>query len=138
MEAQCLLSRQPIYDSRMSVAGYELRVQPTNGAGVDNPEVTVFLSTIFSDSALDEIVGEHPGIINPTHEPLANGFWKTLPKSRVVFAYSEPNPDSDSVHTLTSIASSGYRLALAEPLSSEQLETLGNLAHLIRIDIANY
>lgn len=136
MDLECLLSRQPIYDSSLSVAGYELRLQPIPGTNGGNGN-SFSLSTMFTEQSLDEIVGEHPGIINLTPDAIAGGAWKTIPKSRVVLACSEPIPDS-GLPALTSLAANGYRLALSEPLSAGQLETLGNLAHLIRIDIANY
>ena len=83
-ENNCLLSRQPIYDAAMNVTAYELRSnQLGDDIGIEHdPARAIF--KMFTDSGLDLVVAGHAGLVGLTPEVLAEGLWKTLPKSRVM------------------------------------------------------
>jgi c-di-GMP phosphodiesterase len=62
--SEVFVARQPIFDRRMKVAGYELlfRGGPTSEAFVINPEgatASVVLNA-FTEIGLERIVGSHP------------------------------------------------------------------------------
>jgi EAL and modified HD-GYP domain-containing signal transduction protein len=126
-ESNCLLSRQPIYASTMNVAAYELR---PNDVSAD---------IMFTDSSLDVVVGEHPGLVCLTPEALVGGSWKTMPKSRVMLGYFHDfEPSDGTAQRLTEIAARGYRLAVSGELPLESLALLNNPAHTIKLDVTKY
>src|SRR5262245_16509330 len=95
-----LLSRQPIYGVAMNVAAYELR---SNELELRLNEFPVF--QLFTEPALDVVVGEHAGLINLTSRALAEGIWKSIPKSRVMLGYFHDfSPNDEVAKRLTEIA----------------------------------
>ena len=132
-ESTCLLSRQPVYCSGMTVMAYELR---SGGLAADS-NGSIF--SMFTDSALDLLVGERPGIVSLTPQALSAGSWKPLSKSRVVLGYFEEfGPSDPAAHELAGLLSKGYRVAISGDLSSECLRLLDNAENVIKLDVTKY
>ena len=127
-----LLSRQPVYDSKVNVAAYELRSAHT-------PETALAIYNMFTNTGLDQIVGEHEGIISLIPEVLSDDLWQQIPSSRVTIAYfADIEPVRDTIRRVFTLAKKGYRIAVSDSLSPDSLETLGNVAHIIKLDILRY
>ena len=127
-----LLSRQPVYDSKVNVAAYELRSAHT-------PETALAIYNMFTGTGLDQIVGEHEGIISLIPEVLSDDLWQQIPSSRVTIAYfADIEPRRDTIRRVFTLAKKGYRIAVSDSLSPDSLETLGNVAHIIKLDILRY
>ncbi|HYR89714.1 MAG TPA: HDOD domain-containing protein [Terriglobia bacterium] len=127
-----LLSRQPVYDSKVNVAAYELRSAHT-------PETAVAIYNMFTSAGLDHIVGEHEGIISLIPEVLSDDLWRQIPSSRVTLAYfADIEPRKESIRKVFTLAKKGYRIAVSDSLSRDSLETLGNVANIIKLDITRY
>jgi EAL and modified HD-GYP domain-containing signal transduction protein len=125
----CMLSRQPIYTATMNVAAYELRTQ--------GPQATIF--GMFTDAGLDLVVGEHPGLVSLSPDALAEGLWKTIPKSRVTLGYFHDFPPSGvTAQLLSKLKNERYRLGLSAGLNSETMALLDNPAHIIKVDVTRY
>jgi len=125
----------------MDVAAYELRthygVSEERTESSDNQMRTIY--SMFTDTGLDEVVGEHPGLVTLTSEALAEGLWKTIPKSRVMLGYLESFEASDKTSKLLSeVASEGYRLAVSGNLSADCLGQLNSAAHTVVLDVTSY
>ena len=128
-DSNCMLSRQPIYTATMSVAAYELRTQ--------GPEPTIL--AMLTDAGLDQVVGEHHGLVSLTPDTLAEGLWKNLPKSRVMLGYFHDFPPSSvTAQLLSKLSNDGYRLALSSDLNSQSMAMLDNPAHTIKLDVTRY
>jgi c-di-GMP phosphodiesterase len=126
-DSNCLLSRQPIYGATMNVAAYELR----------SNDVPVF--QLFNEPGLDLVVGEHPGLINLTPEALAEGLWKTIPKSRVMLGYFHDfEAQGETARHLIDTAKHGYSLALSGEVNLESLALLDTAIHTIKVDVTRY
>ncbi len=131
-EPDCLLSRQPIYGSTMKVEAYELRSHLP-----DEMKQTIF--GICADANLDVIVGEHQGLVYLTSEALADGLWKGVSKSRVMFGYQDNFAPSDAIASqLCEVAANGYRLTLSGKLSPESLALLNSPAHTVKLDVTSF
>jgi EAL and modified HD-GYP domain-containing signal transduction protein len=133
MQENCLLSREPIFDGSVGVAGYELH---THLPG-ESPSRTVYGA--FNDSGLDSIVGGHSAVISLTPEALSEDLWKPIPHSRAVLGFFEDFAPSDAAaHKMSQLISSNYRIALSDSLCSGSLDALGNLAYVIKLDLTSY
>jgi len=141
IENNCLLSRQPIYGPAMEVSAYELRtnyVADDGGADVSNDQLrTIF--KMFTDEGLDLVVGERQGLVTLNAEALAEGLWKTIPKSRVMLGYFQTFDPSDEVaDQLSKIAAEGYLLALSGDLSPECLAKFKRNVRLVMLDVSTF
>src|SRR5262245_7321528 len=124
---ECLLNRQPIYGSALNVAGYELR--SNDGAVFE----------LFTRPILDVVVGEQQGLISLTPHALAEGRWKSIPKSRMVLGYFHDfSPKENAARQLVEAAAEGYRLALSGELKLESLRLLEKVTNTIKIDVMRY
>jgi EAL and modified HD-GYP domain-containing signal transduction protein len=136
-----LLSRHPIYKSRIDVAGYEIRSRPiTNDPNSPPPpEAARAIFGKFTEAELDHIVGAHPCFISMTPEALAEGLWKGIPTARVVLCYFDDFPATgDIASVLTELTQKGCRIALSEKLNTEALDVLGPHAYVIKVDVTQY
>jgi len=125
----------------MDVAAYELRTH--YGASEAHTESTGdqmrTIYKMFTDTGLDEVVGEHPGLVNLTSEALSEGLWKTIPKSRVMLGYLDSFEASDkTLKLLSDVASDGYRLAVSGNLPADCMGLLNDAAHTIVLDVRSY
>lgn len=125
----------------MDVAAYELRThygaseERTKSSG--DQMRTIY--KMFTDSGLDEVVGEHPGLVTLTSDALAEGLWRTIPKSRVMLGYLDSFEASDKTSTLLSnVAAEGYRLVVSGDLPADCLRLLNNEAHTVVLDVTRY
>jgi c-di-GMP phosphodiesterase len=125
----------------MDVEAYELRTSFSEQAGSaesgDDQMRTIF--KMFTDTGLDEVVGERPGLVTLTSEALSSGLWKTIPKSRIMLGYLDQFEASDETsRQLSEVAAEGYRLAISGNLSLDCLERLNHPAHSIVLDVTSY
>jgi EAL and modified HD-GYP domain-containing signal transduction protein len=125
----------------MEVAAYELRTHygasEQRSESSDDQLRTIY--KMFTDTGLDEVVGEHPGLVTLTSEALTEGLWKTIPKSRVMLGYLDTFEASDKTSKLLSdVAAEGYRLAVSGNLSEDCLGMLNNKAHTVILDVTRY
>jgi len=125
----------------MEVAAYELRTHygalEQRSESSDDQLRTIY--KMFTDIGLDEVVGEHPGLVTLTSEALTEGLWKTIPKSRVMLGYLDSFEASDKTSKLLSdVAAEGYRLAVSGNLSEDCLGLLNNKTHTVILDVTRY
>jgi len=125
----------------MEVAAYELRTHygalEQRSESSDDQLRTIY--KMFTDTGLDEVVGEHPGLVTLTSEALTEGLWKTIPKSRVMLGYLDSFEASDKTSKLLSdVAAEGYRLAVSGNLSEDCLGLLNNKTHTVILDVTRY
>jgi c-di-GMP phosphodiesterase len=125
----------------MDVAAYELRtnydsVEERSEASGDQMR-TIY--RMFTDSGLDEVVGERPGLVTLTSDALSEGLWKTIPKSRVMLGYMNSSDYSDNtLKLLSQVAEQGYRLAVSGNLPAECMGLLNSAAHTVVLDVTQY
>ncbi|HEY2384910.1 MAG TPA: HDOD domain-containing protein [Terriglobia bacterium] len=137
MECNYLINRQPVFGQQLNVVGYEVRTCPIVEKGSDSGSADAerVLFTMFTETMLDDIVGNHDCFMNLTASGLAANLWKLVPQERVVLGFFDPfEPSSVVANGLVSCVAHGYRFALSSALSPASLEFIGNRAYAIRID----
>jgi len=111
------IGRQPIYDRKLGVYGYELlfRAEDMNKAVIsdgDKATSDVIINT-FLEIGLDNIVGNQLAFINLTRLFFVNEHSISLPKDRVVLELLEDiEADEELVAGVKRLSDQGYTIAL--------------------------
>jgi EAL and modified HD-GYP domain-containing signal transduction protein len=118
------IARQPIFDRKLDVVGYELLFRGRGYAGdglSDNPQLataTVVLNS-FTELELKRIVGHKTAWVNVGREFVMDGLAQAIPASLGGLEVSESEEfDEELVDALRDLKSQGYRLSL-DGFSSE-------------------
>ncbi|MGD8842028.1 MAG: HDOD domain-containing protein [Gammaproteobacteria bacterium] len=134
------IGRQPIYDRKMQVYGYELlfrgasdnRARFTDG---DQATTDVIVNT-FLEIGLDNIVGDHLAFINLTRAYFVGERTISLPRHRVVLELLEDiDADDEVIEGVKRLVEQDYTIALDDFIYHESLQPLVSLADMVKIDI---
>src|SRR4051794_37447881 len=88
------VARQPIFDPRLEVAGYELLFRGSNAIDhaliSDHDEATsTVVINAFTELGLDTVVGTHGAWVNVSRDFIVRGMAHALPADRVVLELLE-------------------------------------------------
>jgi len=133
-----LLSRHPIYGSKINVAGYEIRSRV-----IDDDETSLARNRTpyskLTQEGLAQIAGNHLCYINLTEEALSAGWWKTVPIARSVLCYYENfAPNSTVADELVRLAQEGARVALSSHLDPCSLDLFGGRIYAMKFNVTEY
>ncbi|MCD6280245.1 MAG: HDOD domain-containing protein [Deltaproteobacteria bacterium] len=133
------VARQPIFDSRKKILGYELLFREDMKnifPGIDgNVATSKLLSNTFFNIGLTRITGRKKAFINFTYDLLI----KKVPllfdnKTTVVEILEDVETDSNILSACKEIAEKNYTIALDDFVYKKDLEELMHLSHIIKID----
>ena len=137
-----LLSRHPIYKSKIDVVGYEIRARLVNGrpAGwADAPAEEQGGHGLLTEAGLNQIAGTHSCYLTLTPEALMQGWWKQMPANKVVLGYFDTfAAGDDAALELLHIAEKGFRVALSGAIDGSILEKFGGKIHAVRLDVTAF
>ena len=132
------VARQPIFDRRKQVYGYELLFR----SGLENACPPVdgdhasrdVLRAAWLDLGVDALIGQRRAFVNLTHEGLVSGLGTALPaESTVIEVLESVQPDDDVVQACGELKRAGYLLALDDFIYRPGLEPLIELADIVKI-----
>lgn len=133
-----LLARQPIFNQKLEVIGYELlNRNPTfdlsSASGQDAATSEVLLNA-FTELPMQEVVGRNYAFINFSKrllkEPLA------FPQQQLVIEVLEGQKiDSSMLHSLKVLRQQGYIIALDDFVLNKETECLIAYADIIKLDV---
>ena len=134
------VARQPIFDRKMSVVGYELLYRHGNveHALVDDDEVASARVAVnaLTEIGLQNLVGHQRAWINVTRAFLLQGLAYSLPPGRVVLELLEGQlVDEPLLDVLADVRAAGYQLALDDFCYEPQLRELLRLADIVKLDL---
>lgn len=135
-----LVGRQPIFDRRLDVIGYELlfRGHDTDHARVvdaDQATTQTILNT-FLEIGLDQIVGKEPAFINLTRSFILEELPLPFPPDQVVLEVLEDiTVDRELISALQDLSNRGYRIALDDVVNPYDLRPLLPIAHIVKLDL---
>jgi EAL and modified HD-GYP domain-containing signal transduction protein len=138
--ADVLVARQPILDSGLEVAGYELLFRTPAGAGapIEDPEraTSHVIVDAIGDIGLDRLAGAHPAYVNVSRALLLAVRPLPLPPDRVVLELLEDQTvDAEFVAVARELAAAGFTLALDDFVYQPALEPLLDFAHIVKVDV---
>ncbi|HED19006.1 MAG TPA: HDOD domain-containing protein [Gammaproteobacteria bacterium] len=137
---ELFIGRQPIYDRKLGVYGYELlfRTADMNRATISDGDKATsdVIITTFLEIGLDNLVGNQLAFINLTRSFFVNEHSISLPRDRVVLELLEDiEADDEVVAGVKRLSEQGYAIALDDFIYHESLKPLVQLADIIKIDI---
>jgi EAL and modified HD-GYP domain-containing signal transduction protein len=134
------VARQPIFDRRLEVVGYELlfRAEDATTALVADPEgatATVVLNS-FTEIGLEKMVGSRPAWINVSRDFLLHGFARSVPPDLVLLEILEDQLiDDELVVAITALKEQGHRFALDDFQYAPSAEPLLRLVDVVKLDL---
>lgn len=136
-EMQFMVGRQPIFDTKLDVFGYELLFRNGRGPGVDGDAMTAdVLVRAGLDVGLDGLVGDKLAFVNATRPFLVGEREVSLPSEQTVIEVLEDVVhDEEVVKGCQRLVEDGYTLALDDYLWSEGDEPLLQLAAIVKLDL---
>lgn len=137
---QIFVGRQPIFDAKLKVAGYELLFRSGNVDAFDgsdgNKATSLLINNALMEIGLDDLIGEKPAFINFTKDLLMNGVAELLPADRVVLEILETvEVDDELIVGIKQLVEAGYKIALDDFTYSEEWLPLIELAQIIKYDV---
>lgn len=138
-ELNVFLARQPIFDRRLAVVGYQLlaRSGPQNifaETDVDGASRRVVRDTLLVYQ-LDSAAGTRRAFVNVTRRLLTQDFLFALPRERVVLRVHETvEPDVEVLEALRALKVAGYRIALDDPVPRPEQKPLIGLADIVKVN----
>ena len=133
------LGRQPIFDRRRQVFGYELlhRAGEQNAyTHTDGSRATKeVINTGFNVLSMSDVVGSRRAFVNITRKLLVDQTYTVLPSERVVVELLESVPVDDEVITACrGLKEAGYVLALDDFADGEEFAPLLEFADILKVD----
>ena len=139
--AQVCLARQPIFDSRSDVTGYELlyrRTEKDTAAGgvAHNVMAADVIVHAWLNIGLEQLTSGRAAYLNFTRDMLLTRAHTLLPREQVVIELLETvTPDEDVVTACEELVDAGYMLALDDFVWSAEYRPLLELASVVKVDV---
>ena len=134
------VARQPIFDSKMALFGYELLYRRSEKNVFEGEDDDVATASLFTDTffmGYDELVDGTRGFINFSEKLLLSGVPTLLPKDRLVVEVLERVTITDEVvEACREIKRHGYTLALDDFVFSDEYAPLVDIADIIKIEFS--
>jgi len=138
---EIFFARQPIYDQKLRIVGYELFYRHAEGdttAQFLDAEVAtsqMVLNTV-SEVGLDRIVGEHKAFINVARDFVLGGYLAGFALPQLVFEIAaDIVVDEPLLHALRDLYQQGYSFVLDDYEDNEAYRALLEIADYVKIDM---
>ena len=135
------VARQPIFDARRTLAGYELLYRGSAGAaGADPTDPNRMSSDVivqnFLEAGLDRLTGGVRGFVNFTREMLLTETYKLFDPDTVVVELVEDIVADEAVRAACrKLTAAGYTLALDDFVIGGVQEVLLEQANIVKVDL---
>jgi EAL and modified HD-GYP domain-containing signal transduction protein len=136
---EIFIARQPIFDRRAAVSGYELLFRGNaenrfNAADIDLASAMT-LERSANAFGLDQLVGERMAWVNLTREALLGDYYRILPAHRTVIELLESvKPEDPVLDACRRLKAAGYVLALDDYTFEAGMTPMLELADLVKVD----
>lgn len=135
------VARQPIFDARHELAGYELLYRRSAGADRADPTDPNQMSSDvivqnFLEAGLERLTGGQRGFVNFTREMLLKGTYELFdPETIVIELVEDVVADPPVYAACRKLMESGYTLALDDFVVGGVQEPLLPLAKIVKVDL---
>jgi EAL and modified HD-GYP domain-containing signal transduction protein len=134
------IARQPIFDLRLEVVGYELLFRGANDnvaviSDHDEATSTVVINA-FTEIGLESVVGDRRAWINVSRDFLLGGLARILPRGRVVLELLEDQVvDEALIDAIEDHRARGFSFALDDYSADPALEPALEYADFVKLDV---
>ena len=132
------IARQPIFDRREHVYGYELlyRSGLENWYTADDPDAAALdVADNFLNASARTLTAGRKAFINCTRKFLINEYATLFPKKESVIEILETiEPDAEVLAACRRLKDRGYAIALDDFVCSEKFQPFVDLANIIKVD----
>lgn len=136
------IARQPIYNKKLEVIGYELLFRDSDGEAdiVDKELATAqVVLNVLLEIGLEQIVGERIAFINVARDFIMSDLLYSLDKEKIVLELSEDvEADSEVIEALKKLVNNGYKIALDNFVYDYSKDDLVALADYIKLDVSMF
>jgi EAL and modified HD-GYP domain-containing signal transduction protein len=134
-----MFARQPIFDSKNRVYGYELLYRDGSGSAYNCYDGDVATSSVmaagFLSAGVKELSGKKKFFVNFTENMLLQGVATLFPKDQIVIEVLETvEPSEEVIHVCKSLKKEGYVLALDDFIFRPGYQALVEIADIIKVD----
>jgi EAL and modified HD-GYP domain-containing signal transduction protein len=137
--SRIFVARQPIFDRKQKVYGYELLFRSSLDNVFRHAELNQASAKVMTDSTLIlsmEAISEGKlAFINVTRDILLNDYINLLPRGLTAAEIPETvEPDPEVINACGRLKEAGYMLVLDDFVYGEQYADLMNLADIVKVD----
>lgn len=137
---EVFLARQPIFDRKQTVYGYELLFRSAAARDrFDGTEASSATKQVMANTLLVGDLNVPPGkkaFLNFDHNLLRDGIHLAMPPEAIVIELLESvEPTLELIEECRKLRSQGYTIALDDFVWAPQFEALTQIAQLIKVDI---
>ena len=134
-----LFARQPIFDARSKLYGYELlyREPESNAYNCKNGDAATsnVMAAGFLSMGVSEISGDKKAFINFTKNMLLHGVATLFPREQIIVEILENvEPSAEIIAACRSLKAQGYTIALDDFVFRPGYEALIEIADIIKVD----
>ncbi|MGK0445830.1 MAG: EAL and modified HD-GYP domain-containing signal transduction protein, partial [Bermanella sp.] len=138
-DTHVLLARQPIYNTQLEIAAYELLFRShTHSEGADfvcgDKATSQVLLNAFGEAGLETVCGKHPAFINFTKNLILE-LPPFDPEQYVIEILEDIEVDAKLIDALTHAKAKGARLALDDFILDHNSAPLLHLVDIVKIDV---
>lgn len=136
---EMMVARQPIFDRKLGVYGYELLYRGASEftAGVmDVRNSAQSIVNVLLEFGLNDLVGDRRAFVNIDQELLLSGTVGALPQDRVVIELLETiEPTEEVKEAIRQLRALGYTIALDDFVPGAPSETLIPFVNILKVDL---
>lgn len=137
--SECVIARQPIFDSKLKIYGYELlfrRIGAHDSGDFDPEEATssVLVNGMFL-IGLEELTKGKPAFVNFSRKMLINDVMTFLPNKDIAIEILETvEPDKKCLLACKKLKEAGYKIVLDDFVYHEKFDPFIAIADIIKVD----
>jgi EAL and modified HD-GYP domain-containing signal transduction protein len=135
---QILVARQPIFDRKEGLYGYDLILRRPDGSSIggDVPAERLVVDT-FLGIGIDQVAAGHRAFVTIDRDMLMSGVVRLLPAERVVLQIAgATSPDAEMLAACGDLVASGYSFALESQTPESLSDDALSLAHIVKVDVS--
>lgn len=137
MFMQILVARQPVFDRREQLYGYDL-VLRRPGASPDAPLPEQLVADTFLGIGIDQVADGRRAFVGVDRDMLIGGAARLLPADRVILQIDDHvRADSELIAACNKLIWSGYQFSVTSADPGSLPEELLTLAEIVKVDIAS-
>jgi c-di-GMP phosphodiesterase len=135
---QILLARQPVFDQREHLFGYDLVLRrPTARPGLVEPSPEQLVTDTFLGIGIDQVAAGRRAFVSVDRDMILGGAVRLLPPERVVLQIDGGiQADSALVEACDKLVWGGYCFAIASERPETLPEELLRMAEIVKVDVA--